>query len=38
MKITGVFCGEPSEAFGKYSVALSSTLSRIGILTPHRRS
>ena len=38
VKITGVFGGEPSGVFGKYNVAFSSTLSRIGILTPHRRS
>jgi hypothetical protein len=38
VKITGVFGGEPSGVFGKYNVALSSILSRIGILTPQRRS
>ena len=38
VKITGIFAGEPSGVFGKYNVAFSSTLSRIGILTPHRRS
>ena len=38
VKITGVFSGEASGVFGKYNVALSSTLSRIGILTPQRRS
>ena len=38
VKITGVFGGEPSGVFGKYKVAFSSTLSRIGILTPQRRS
>ncbi len=38
MKITGVFGCDSSSVFGKYNVALSSTLSRIGILTPHRRS
>jgi len=38
VKITGIFAGEPSRVFGKYNVAFNSTLSRIGILTPHRRS
>jgi hypothetical protein len=38
VKITGIFAGEPSGVFGKYNVAFNSTLSRIGILTPHRRS
>ena len=34
VKITGVFDSEPSGVFGKYNVALSSTLSRMRILTP----
>ena len=34
----GVFGGEPSGFFGIYRVAFSSTPSRIGILTPQRRS
>src|SRR4029077_12990361 len=38
VKITGVFGGGPSGVFCKYNVAVSSTLSRIGILTPQRRS
>ena len=38
VKITGVFGGEGSGVFGKYNVAFSSTPSRVGILTPHRRS
>jgi hypothetical protein len=38
VKIIGVFGSEPSGVFGKYNVAFSSTSSRIGILTPQRRS
>ena len=38
MKMTGVFGKEPSRVFGKYNVAFSSTLSRMGIFTPQRRS
>src|SRR4029077_14321308 len=38
VKITGIFAGEPSGVFGKYNIAFSSTLSRNGISTPHRRS
>src|SRR5216117_4108888 len=34
VKITGVFDSEPSGVFGKYNVALNSTLSRMRILTP----
>src|SRR4029453_3300398 len=38
VKMTGVFEGCPPVVFGKYSVAFSSILSRIGIFTPQRRS
>lgn|SRR5215813_2084455 len=36
--MAGVLGAGPSGVFGKYRVALSSTLSRIGIFTAHRRS
>jgi hypothetical protein len=38
VKIAGVFRSEPFAVLGRYNVALSSALSRIRILTPHRRS